>query len=95
MNIILITKPDIEIIVIQEHLLCVYVCYSLDIAFLWKIYNCNKNKDVVGQESMYIFQYQRQKLQAGGNLYIEKIICIPWRLENTRIINLLFNFSIF
>ena len=53
MNIILITKPDIEIIVIQEHLLYVYICYSLDMSFLWKIYIAIKVKDVVGQEYVY------------------------------------------
>jgi hypothetical protein len=47
MDIILITKPDIEIIVIQEYLL--YVCIYVINLIVWiyhfcGIYNCNKSQ---------------------------------------------------
>jgi hypothetical protein len=82
MDIILITKPDIEIIVIQEYLLHMYISYR---SYNWIYHFCGnviaiKVKDVVRQEHSFSIsktetpgQSQFRILKKNHNLHVLEI----------------------
>jgi hypothetical protein len=98
MDIILITKPDIEIIVIQEYLL--YVCISIINLIVW-IYHfveyiiAIKVKDVVGQEHSFSILKSETPGRSQFQILKKTIIYMSWRYRNYSVIYALINSKIF